>query len=189
MIRLIYISFLVLILNGCLGNKAPITCVQLSNDYYKYNNTEKEIILDVAKGYQELAKYIFVYDNTSQFNIDIDTYFLYLELFKKKSIDKPFVNDYCHSINLALKDENMSKVSSRLNKIKEKWTNDYNINIENNLKNKIKFNEIDGCKEYASILVEYILTYRIINRKDEIYLELLNNYNNCLDLHKNKDKK
>jgi hypothetical protein len=183
---------MVFMLNGCLGSKAPITCSELSNDYHRYNIVKDNIILDVAKDYQALAKYIFIYDNTSQFNKDIDTYFLYLELFKKKSIDKPFINKYCNSINFTIKDENISKVSNELNKIKEKWTHDYNENIENNLKNKVKFNEIDGCEKMASQLVEYIVTFQIKGQNKnshEIYIEMKEEYNKCLSIYKKRGKK
>lgn len=186
--RLSIIVILLVIFNACLGSKAPITCSQLSNEYSVDTHIKEDITLNVTKGYQELAKYIFVYDKTSKFNENIDTYFLYLELFKKKSIGTPFINNYCNSINFAIKDENISRVSNELNKIKVKWTNSYNINIENSLKKKIKFNEIDACEEYASKLVEYIITYQITVQKDEIYSVLNKTYRDCLTL-ANKAKK
>ena len=175
------------LLNGCLGSKAPITCSEISNNYAKYDYIEKPIILDTAKGYEELAEYIFFYDSIDKFNEDIDTYFLYLELLKVKKIDKPYLNKYCRNISSTIHESNTTFMLNRLKKIKNSWTEDYGNKIDETLKNKIKFNVLDGCQSFASKLMKYIIIYNGMD--NEIYIEMKNTYQDCLVLKKKKNIK
>lgn len=173
------------ILTACIGTKAPITCSELSN---RYNALEEHlsITLDTAKGHEELSEYIFKYDNIFQFNEDIDTYLLYLELLKVKKTDGSYINYYCHRINNAIQENNITVMLKEFKEIKYFWTEDYTKKIDKNSNKNIKFNVIDGCQEVASKLETYILTYKINTQSDDVYIILKDRYQNCL---KSKKKK
>ena len=179
---------MVLLFNGC-GHKAPITCSEISKNYIQYDSFYESIILDTAKEYEELAKYMFIHDKVYKFNEDIDTYFLYLELLKIKEIEDPNLNRYCRNINSTVKYTTPINLSEELKMIKDRWTEDFNEKIDNNLKDKIRFNVVDACEEEASTLVKYILTYQITGKdkgSNKIYDQMKDMYRECLDKYKEK---
>lgn len=167
------------LLNGCIGSKAPITCSEISN---KFNAFKKPIVLKTSKGFEELSEYIYIYDKVFKFNRDVDTYFLYLELLNKKTIGSFDTNSYCNKINKVIKENNTTVMLTKLEKIKNHWTNDYSDKINNKLNNKINFKTVYGCQALAEQLMTYIMTYNLNNDKtsQKIYLIMKNNYLDCL---------
>lgn len=171
------LCFIAFNLTACMGTKAPITCSQLAT---RYNSLNKSIILNTARGYEDLTQYIFIYDSIYQFNEDIDTYLLYLELLKVKELDNPFTNRYCQHINNTIQENNTTIILKKFKEIKYSWTEDYIDKINRVTQKNIQFNRIDDCQKVASQLQEFILTFRINMSNDSIYNSMKKQYMECL---------
>jgi hypothetical protein len=177
----IIFALMIFLLTGCMSPKAPITCSEISD---RFNFLEKPMELKTSTGFEELSEYIYIYDSVFKFNKDVDTYFLYLELLKKRKIDDFDTNDYCEHINQTIKEHNTTVMLTKLEKIKNDWTDDYSNEINSRLDNKIKFKTVYGCQSLAGELMDYIMTYNLNSDKNsqEIYLGLKNGYLDCLDI-------
>jgi hypothetical protein len=174
-------ALMIFLLTGCMSPKAPITCFEISNNYSKYDSSE--VVLSSTKGYKYLSEYVFKYDSIYKFNQDIDTYFLYLELLKIDKVDNPFINKYCKSINNTLNEKNSTIMLKRLDKIKLDWTEDYSSKLNRAVKNKIKFQEINGCENIARALETSVMRHNANHDKSsrKNYTIIKSMYSDCLE--------
>jgi hypothetical protein len=173
MIKLIFSLLILNILNSCIGiKKPPISCSQLVDKFNSYPS--KTVILDTAKGYMSLTKDIYLRDKVVEFSSKIKIFFLYLELLEVKEIENPFISKYCRDTNFIIKDTNQSRLITKLERLREQWTEDY---AYKKMDIKIEFNEINACKTIAKKLQNISLNDV---KSKENYFNMQERYFECL---------
>ena len=79
----------------------------------------------------------------------------------------------------------------RLDKIKLDWTEDYSSKLNRAVKNKIKFQEINGCENIARALQKSVMRHNINHDKSsrKNYTIIKDMYRDCLDAYIKKKLK
>jgi peptide methionine sulfoxide reductase MsrA len=182
---LIFFSF-----TGCSKN-IPLTCCELTNTYNTFDDCNCSIAkpLDVARGYKRIAKIIFIDKLVNQFNDKAKSYLTHV--YYSQEINNPNIHKYCREVKriIVARENNDTLRDIDLNNLEIEWVKSYKAKLNNDLKGKIRFNELDGCEVEATKFQKVLFDRK--GKKEtsnEHYLDIKRIYDDCIFIAKKKQE-
>lgn len=170
------------------SEKVGISCCELTNVYKMYDckNCSISKPIDVAKGYEQMAKSIFIDEKVSRFSSKVDRYLN--DLYYTRKVNYPYISTYCREAEqISSKDLNATSRIAALDTLKDKWIRGYKKQLTEDIKGKLKFNKLDGCDTQADALESLVQDKSGTHKKsEEHYSNVKLSYQECLYLVKQK---
>ena len=186
---MILLIFILVSFTACSKNVDTISCCNIINTYKMYDyNTSNIKPIDVARGYERIAKILFIDKKVNEFRIKVKKYLN--SIYYTRNVNNPYINSYCLKAKKISKENNNTKIDQDLYYLESEWVKSYKNNLTKNLKGKFKFNKLDGCDSEADSFEKVFFDRRGTHTmSNEHYINIRNIYNNCLAIVKSKKEK
>lgn len=181
--QLIFVVFFTLLgFIGC-SKPAPLSCCNLVNIYQTFEYPECSIPkpLDVARGYERIAKIVLIDQFTQEFQ---DKVKLYLDhMYYSQEVHNPYIHKYCREVNNIVRstESNLTRRDIQLRGLEVAWVKAYKNKLNQDLKGKLKFNRLDGCEKEAESFERVLFDQKGVQEQShEHYLDIKRIYEDCL---------
>ena len=179
---------LISLFSACSKNLHTTSCCELTNIYKMYDckNCSISKPIDVARGYEQMAKSIFIDEKVIEFSSKVDRYVN--DLYYTKKVNHPSISTYCREAEqISSRDLNGTSRSKALATLMDNWIKGYKKQLTKDIRGKLKFNKLDGCDTQADALDELVRDKSGTHKKsEEHYSNVKLNYDDCLNIEKRK---
>lgn len=185
-IPIIFISFF----TACSKNVYNPTCCELTSIYKMYDcNCSVYKAIDVAGGYEQMAKSIFIDKKVNEFTYKVDRYVN--DLYYTRKVDNPYISRYCRAAKqISSQDLNETDRSNALATLMDEWIKGYRKQLTKDIRGKLKFNRLDGCDTEADALDNLVRDKSGTHiNSEEHYKNVELSYQDCLYMKKQKQER